>query len=80
MCKVSTDLVRARAVGNAVYLDHDKGSAGYFAAWGEVSEERAEFVAAQINKAIALSVSAVKLQPSIIKLKEAMISDLSRSG
>lgn len=39
---------RARAVGNAVYLEHIGGN-GDIASWGCESRERAEFIAGQIN-------------------------------
>lgn len=45
---LSPSNVRARAVGNAVYLEH-VGGCGDIASWAELNAEAAEFVADQIN-------------------------------
>lgn len=56
-----TIVVQARAVGNAVYLEH-AGESGDIAAWGMESNESASEVAAAINKAIAEAVQAVAVR------------------
>ena len=52
-----SESIQARAVGNAIYLE-TTGCCGDIAIWGEASPERAEFVAAQISRAIAMAVEA----------------------
>lgn len=50
-------VVQARAVGNAVYLEHP-GCCGDLAAWGMESKESAAEIATAINRAIAEAVTA----------------------
>ncbi len=51
-------MIRARAVGNAVFLDAP-GGRGPVAAWGERDQGLAAFVAEQINAAMARNEAAL---------------------
>ena len=45
---METRKIKCRSVGNAVFLEHE-GDCGDIAAWGEINNERATWVAKQIR-------------------------------
>jgi hypothetical protein len=61
---MSKPRIQARAVNNAVFLEH-VGNSGDIAAWGEGNMDRAVFVTGQVNAVIQEAVNAALEQAAL---------------
>lgn len=67
-------MIRARAVGNAVFLETEDGCADV-ASWSESYPMSAGWVASQINQAIARSVQDVRAEAELLRAENARLRE-----